>query len=191
MSVHTLDRSPASSSSWLKNYYFLRFAVSTAWVAAAFTLARGASPIAAALLVAYPAWDAIANYLDARRSGGLSSNRSQLLNVIISAVTAIVVAATLGQGMHAVLHIFGVWAMLAGLFQLVTALRRWTSEGAQWAMILSGAQSVLAGAFMLSVAAGTAPVGIADVAPYAAFGAFYFLVSALWLTVRDARRSRG
>lgn len=30
--------------------------------------------------------------------------------------------------------------------------------------------------------------GIADVAPYAAFGAFYFLVSAIWLTVADARR---
>ncbi len=31
---------------------------------------------------------------------------------------------------------------------------------------------------------------IAAIAPYAAFGAFYFLISALWLTVTDARRRR-
>jgi putative Ca2+/H+ antiporter (TMEM165/GDT1 family) len=55
-------------------------------------------------------------------------------------------------------------------------------------MILSGAQSGLAGAHMLSKAAGTAPVSIADIAPYAAFGAFYFLISAVWLTVSGARR---
>jgi uncharacterized membrane protein HdeD (DUF308 family) len=93
--------------------------------------------------------------------------------------------------MHAVLQIFGIWAILSGLFQLITGVRRWTSYGAQWAMILSGAQSGLAGAFMLSKAAGPARVGVADIAPYAAFGAFYFLVSAVSLTVSDARqRSR-
>ena len=31
---------------------------------------------------------------------------------------------------------------------------------------------------------------IASIAPYAGFGAFYFLVSALWLTVSDVRRRR-
>jgi hypothetical protein len=39
---------------------------------------------------------------------------------------------------------------------------------------------------MLKVAQGLKPVGIADVALHAAFGAFYFLVSAVWLTVSDA-----
>jgi predicted outer membrane lipoprotein len=32
------------------------------------------------------------------------------------------------------------------------------------------------------------PVGITTVAPYAAFGALYFLIAALWLTVSDARK---
>jgi uncharacterized membrane protein HdeD (DUF308 family) len=33
--------------------------------------------------------------------------------------------------------VFGVWAILSGLFQLITAVRRWKSHGAQWIMILS------------------------------------------------------
>jgi hypothetical protein len=176
------------NTDWLKTYYYLRFAVSAAWVALAFTLGLDAPALAAIMLIAYPAWDAVANYLDASRSGGLGRNKSQMLNFIVSIVTAVAVAATLSHGMHDVLKIFGVWASLSGLFQLITGVRRWTSYGAQWAMILSGAQSALAGVFMLKQAAGADTVGIANIAPYAAFGAFYFLISAASLTVSDARR---
>ncbi len=179
-----------SDDRWLKTYYYLRFAIAAAWVALAFTIGRSVPPLAAVMLVAYPAWDAFANYLDARRSGGLGRNRSQMLNFIVSVVTAIAVAVALGQGMHAVLQVFGIWAALAGLFQLLTAVGRWKSYGAQWVMILSGAQSALAGTHMLRKAGGAMPVSITDIAPYAAFGAFYFLVSAIWLTVSDARRRR-
>lgn len=173
---------------WLKTYYYLRFGFSAIWVALAFAVAKDLPTLAAFMLVAYPAWDAIANYLDASKSGGLGKNKSQMLNFVVSIVTAVAVASTLPHGMHAVLQIFGVWAVLSGLFQLATGVRRWTSYGAQWAMILSGAQSGLAGAHMLSKAAGTALVSIADIAPYAAFGAFYFLISAVSLTISDARR---
>jgi uncharacterized membrane protein HdeD (DUF308 family) len=173
---------------WLKTYYYLRFAVSAGWVALAFTLGGKALELAAIMLVAYPAWDAVANYLDASRSGGLARNKSQMLNFIVSSVTAVAVAATLSHGMHDVLKIFGAWASLAGLFQLITGVRRWKSYGAQWAMILSGAQSVLAGVFMLKQAAGPDVVGIANIAPYAAFGAFYFLISAVSLTISGVRR---
>ncbi|WCT72253.1 DUF308 domain-containing protein [Sphingomonas naphthae] len=179
---------PVSNRNWLKTYYYLRFAVAAIWVALAFTIGRSVPSLAAAMLVAYPAWDALANYLDAGRSGGLLRNKSQMLNVVVSIATAIAVAATLGHGMHAVLQVFGAWAILSGLFQLITGVRRWRSYGAQWAMILSGAQSGLAGGHMLHKAAGVAPVSIADIAPYAAFGAFYFLVSAISLTIGDLRR---
>lgn len=57
-------------------------------------------------------------------------------------------------------------------------------------MILSGAQSALAGAFFVKQATAATVPGIAVVAPYAAFGAFYFLLSALWLTVSDMRRRK-
>ncbi|MDX8510290.1 DUF308 domain-containing protein [Mesorhizobium captivum] len=189
MSAQMNDQSRAlSSNAWLKSYYFLRFAVSAAWVALAFTVAKASPPLAAVMLVAYPAWDALANYVDAQRSGGLSRNKSQLLNFAVSIVTAIAVAIALGHRMNAVLSVYGVWAVVSGLFQLLTAVRRWKTNGAQWAMILSGAQSALAGLFFVKMAAGTEAIGIANVAPYAAFGAFYFLVSAVWLSVGGALR---
>ncbi|RWM27089.1 DUF308 domain-containing protein [Mesorhizobium sp.] len=189
MSAQMNDQSRAlSSNAWLKSYYFLRFAVSAAWVALAFTVAKTGSPLAAVMLIAYPAWDALANYLDAQRSGGLGRNKSQLLNVVVSVITAIAVAVALGRGMNAVLAVYGVWAAFSGVFQLLTAARRWKTNGAQWAMILSGAQSALAGLFFVKMAGGMEAIGIANVAPYAAFGAFYFLVSAVWLSVSDARR---
>ncbi|TIW00207.1 MAG: DUF308 domain-containing protein [Mesorhizobium sp.] len=189
MSGQMNDHSRArSSNAWLKSYYYLRFAVSAAWVAAAFTVAKDSPPIAAVMLVAYPVWDALANYVDAQRTGGLSRNRSQLLNVVASIVTAIAVAVALGRSMNAVLAVYGVWAVVSGAFQLLTAARRWKTNGAQWAMILSGAQSALAGLFFVKMAGGTEAIGIANVAPYAAFGAFYFLVSAVWLSVSDIVR---
>jgi uncharacterized membrane protein HdeD (DUF308 family) len=184
----TITETEAPNREWLKTYYYLRFAVSAIWVALALTVAKAMPALAAVMLVAYPAWDAVANYLDASRSGGLARNKSQMLNFVVSIVTAVAVAAALPHGMPAVLQFFGAWAVLAGLLQLVTGVRRWKSYGAQWAMILSGAQSGLAGAHMLSKAAGKAPVSIGDIAPYAAFGAFYFLVSAVALTVSGVRR---
>ena len=173
---------------WLRFYYALRAGVAAAWVAAAFTIGEGLPAGIAILLVAYPAWDAAANLLDARRSGGLRSNPSQAGNAAVSVVTAVAVAVALGQGPHAVVAVFGAWAILSGLLQLATGLRRWKA-GAQWAMVLSGAQSALAGGFFLKQATGAATPGIRDIAPYAAFGAFYFLVSAVWLTVARARQA--
>lgn len=177
-----------SPSTWLKHYYFARFAVSAAWVALAFTAGNSNPVLAAIMLIGYPLWDALANYVDARQSGGLGSNKTQLLNFVVSLITAVAVAIALGKGMNAVLAVFGVWAIFAGLLQLATALRRWKAAGAQWAMVLSGAQSSIAGIFFVKMAGGTAPVGITDIAPYAAFGAFYFFVSAAWLMVSDARK---
>ena len=180
---------PTVSDSWLKRYYYMRALVAGLWVAAAFTLGRGEPWIVGALLVAYPAWDALANFADARQSGGLARNPSQMFNVLVSGATAIAVAVALGEGMNAVLGVFGVWAGLAGILQLATAVRRWKSVGAQWAMILSGAQSALAGGFFLKQSFGAATPGITDIAPYAAFGAFYFLVSAVLLTISSRRRA--
>jgi hypothetical protein len=185
----SIDNRPGSSGSdWLKSYYFLRFAVSAVWVVLAFTIAKDAPAIAAIMLVAYPAWDALANFIDANRSGGLGNNKTQLLNFIVSVVVAAAIAIALSKSMGAVLTVYGAWATLSGLFQLLTAVRR-RKLGGQWPMILSGAQSVIAGIFFVKMAGATQPVGIVTVAPYAAFGAFYFLVSAIWLTVSDARHT--
>jgi uncharacterized membrane protein HdeD (DUF308 family) len=189
MVTQTVEHQPdLSASGWLKRYYFTRFAFSAIWVLIAISVAKSNPSLAAIMLVAYPAWDAIANFIDAQRSGGLRRNKSQLLNFIFSILTAIAVAVALRSSLNSVLVVFGVWAGFSGIFQLATAVGRWKSFGAQWAMILSGAQSALAGVFMIVMAYGPDPVGIANIAPYAAFGAFYFAVSAIWLTISDARK---
>ena len=180
----------AQESQWLKSYYFTRAAFSVGWVIAAFTLGKNNAATGAVLLLSYPAWDAAANLVDALRNGGLRRNTTQMLNVVVSGFTTAAVAIALGTSMNAVLGVFGVWAALAGIFQLSTGVRRWKSYGAQWAMILSGAQSALAGVFFIGQANGPKTPDIADIAPYAAFGAFYFLVSAVWLTVSDLRRRK-
>jgi hypothetical protein len=179
------DRDGASR--WLKSYYFTRAAVAAVWCATAFTIGKTSPAVVGPLLVAYPAWDALANFLDAQQSGGLKVNRSQAVNVLISTIAAIAVALALPRGLHVVMAVFGAWAILAGLFQLLTGHGRW-KIGAQWAMILAGAQSALVGAYFIKQAMGAAAVGITDIAPYAAFGALYFLISAFWLTVAKGRR---
>ena len=118
------DIAPADTS-WLRNYYFTRAAVAAGWVGLAFTVARSMPQAAAPLLLAYPAWDALANWADARRNGGLIRNKSQALNLVVSALTALAVAVALTKSMNDVFYVFGVWAALAGLFQLVTGVRRW------------------------------------------------------------------
>jgi len=175
---------------WLTVYYLSRAGVAALWVAAALTLAPAMPALAAILLVAYPAWDALANFVDAQRSGGLARNRSQAINIAVSTVTAIAIAAALPSGMNAVLAVFGIWAVLAGLLQLAAAVARWKTQGGQWAMILSGAQSALAGAYFVSRALAPDVPGILDFAPYAALGAFYFLISAIWLIVSGRRKQR-
>ena len=189
MTHHQTDLVRDDREQWLKQYYFIRAAFSVAWVVAAFAAAPSSRAIAGALLVLYPAWDAAANFVDALRSGGLAQNRTQALNVVVSLATTIAVLVALQASMNWVLGVFGAWAILSGLLQLGTAIRRWKSFGAQWAMVLSGGQSALAGGFFIFQATTPMSPSIANVAGYAGVGAIYFLVSAVWLTVSDWRRN--
>jgi uncharacterized membrane protein HdeD (DUF308 family) len=175
----------------LKRYYFLRAGVSVAWIVAAVAVGTHSPLAAGVLLVAYPAWDALANALDARANGGLRANAPQALNLAVSLLVALAVLFALQADPRRVLTVFGIWAGFAGLLQLVAGVRRWRSVGGQWPMVLSGAQSVLAGIFMItqSLAAGVHPLSAAAVAPYAGFGAFYFLVAAVALTLKGRKRA--
>lgn len=172
----------------LVRYYLLRAVVAAAWVAAAFAIGVANPVIAGVLLVLYPAWDAFANARDAQANGGFRANVPQALNTAVSVAVALGVLAALRIDPRLVLVLFGVWAVLAGLLQLTVGVRRWRTYGAQWAMVLSGAQSALAGGFFIKSAAAPAMPVIAIVAPYAAFGAFYFLVSAILLAPKTRRR---
>ena len=189
MTYHQSDLVLADRERWLKSYYFVRAAFSVAWVVAAFSVAPSSAAVAGALLVLYPAWDAAANFADGLRGGGLAQNRTQALNVLVSLATTVAVLIALQTSMNWVLGVFGTWAILAGLLQLGTAVRRWKSYGAQWAMVLSGGQSALAGGFFIFQATTPMSPTIANVAGYAAVGALYFLISAISLTVSEWRRS--
>lgn len=166
----------------LTRHYFLRAGVAAAWVVAAFTLGTANAIAGAVLLVLYPAWDAVANLGDAQANGGLRANRLQAVNVFISGVVAVMVAVSLSVDMHWVLGVLGAWAVLAGGLQLAVGVGRWRTYGGQWAMILSGVQSALAGGFFVMKSTLPEAPSIATFAPYAALGAFYFLLSAIWLT---------
>ncbi len=155
----------------------------------ALTDAKNVPTVAGIMLVAYPAWDAIANLDDDPHEGGNGRSKTQSLNVIVSAIAAVGVAVALGDSFKSVLVVFGVWAGFAGLLQFAAAARRWKAYGAEWAMILSGVQSTLAGFFIAITAGANEQRGFATITAYAAFGALYFLVAALWLTVKDARNN--
>src|SRR5215475_7111116 len=111
MTPYRSELAPNDQDKWLKLYYFARAAFSVAWVAAALIVGRQSSPVAAALLVAYPVWDAAANYVDASRNGGLAANRTQAFNVAVSLVVALAVVVALTMNMKWVLGVFGIWAI--------------------------------------------------------------------------------
>lgn len=183
--------SPAVSENeqWLRAYYYTRAAFSVLWVVATLTVGQNSSAVAAGLLIVYPAWDAAANFVDAARSGGMAVNRSQAINVISSSVMVVAVILALRMSMNWVLCAFGLWAISSGLLQFGAAARRWETSGGQWAMFLSGGQSAAAGVIFIFQARMPQQPSISTIAGYAGFGAFYFLVSAVWLSLSHIKRS--
>ncbi|MGN6480362.1 hypothetical protein [Luteibacter sp.] len=169
----------------LRQFYFLRAGVAFAWVALVVILSRLGLPAAVGygLLVLYPLWDALANVIDVRHSGGLRANPGQQFNAAVSLATAVaLVVALVLAGNKGALFVFGIWALLSGVLQLAVGIQR-RKIGGQAFMMISGAQSALAGVLM-GIRAFGEPRSIAELAPYAAFGGLYFLLSALRLTFR-------
>jgi uncharacterized membrane protein HdeD (DUF308 family) len=101
------------------------------------------------------------------------------VNMAISLLAAIGLGIAASSGVPAVLRIWGAWAIIAGLIQLIVALTR-RKLGGQWPMILSGGISVLAGANFVISAAAPNP-SLTTVAGYAVLGGIFFLVSAIRL----------
>jgi uncharacterized membrane protein HdeD (DUF308 family) len=75
--------------------------------------------------------------------------------------------------------VWGAWAIVAGLVQLIVRVTR-RKMGGQWPMILSGGISVLAGGSFIAAAGSDNPT-LANIAGYAILGGIFFLVSALRL----------
>jgi len=104
------------------------------------------------------------------------------VNMALSLLTAIGLTLAATSGLPSVLRVWGAWAITAGVVQLIVATRRYRLGG-QWAMILSGGISTIAGASFVLQAA-NAP--LTNLAAYATLGGVFFLISAIRLHLRGA-----
>ena len=183
MSVSITSPSPApvQTAQALRTLYFVRAAFSAVWVSLVLLFVRSSPTLTAVLLLLYPAWDVLATFGDLRANRGTGTTPlPQYVNIVIGSLTTLAVGLALRQDIPAVLIVFGVWAVLTGLIQLLLGLRRRRQLGGQWPMILSGGQSVLAGVLFV-IQAHDPSKGVTNVAGYSAVGAIYFLIAALRL----------
>lgn len=173
---------PASSmgvASALRRLYFIRFGFAIVWAGLMFLVGSSIGPLSAALIVIYPLLDVAAAIVDARSSRATGSALGLYVNIAISSLTAIGLVVAVMSGVPAVLRVWGGWAVVAGIVQLIVGVSR-RKLGGQWAMIASGGISILAGtSFFLQ--ASDEGVTLSNVAGYATLGGIFFLVSALRL----------
>ena len=174
----------------LRNLYFVRTAFQVVWAVTVITTAITQPLIAAVLFFLYPLWDVACTVYDLNTSSRSGSARtSQIINALLGVGAAIGIGLTVFRQPIYPVAVFGVWAFGAGLLQLVLGLiRRKQLGGGQWAMILSGAQSMLAGvAYFLGGLYDKRH--IKDVGGYAVFGAIYFLIGGILLTRKLSKLS--
>ncbi|MFE7407720.1 hypothetical protein [Isoptericola sp. NPDC057559] len=174
----TVEPSTATASA-LRNLYLVRFGFAVVWAVLLFLTAATVGPVSATLLVLYPLFDVAAAVVDLRASKAARPAVGLRVNVVLSLLAAVGLGVAVTSGIPAVLRVWGAWAIAAGLVQLVVAVRR-RGLGGQWAMILSGGISVLAGGGFVMMAGGP-DAALTPLAGYATLGGIFFLVSALRL----------
>ncbi|CAM4048043.1 hypothetical protein KIPE111705_38025 [Kibdelosporangium persicum] len=175
----------------LRRLYFVRFAFAVVWAALVVATASSFGPLTVALLVLYPLFDVAAAIVDARSSKATGSALGLYVNIGVSLLAAVGIGIAASAGIPGVLRVWGLWAIVSGVVQLVVGVSR-RKLGGQWAMILSGGISTLAGtSFILQ--AGQPGASLTNVAGYAVLGGIFFLVSALRLgrTAKVANVSAG
>ncbi|MCD9019210.1 hypothetical protein K7P01_26950 [Fulvivirgaceae bacterium QH1ED-6-2] len=145
------------------------------------TAGKTNAALADVLFILYPAWDALATWFDIRATPPSVPKTPQFINLAISVGTTVAVALALKAGVPTALMVFGAWAIITGVIQLILGLTRRKALGGQWPMIISGGQSTIAGISFIALA--HAPtMGISSLVGYAAFGAFYFVLSGIRLS---------
>jgi uncharacterized membrane protein HdeD (DUF308 family) len=174
----TTDERTTAIAGALRRLYFVRFGFAVVWAAIVALTASTISPLVAVLLVLYPAFDLAAAIVDHRASRATRPAALLYVNMALSLIAAVALGFAAASGAAAVLVTWGLWALTAGAVQLIVGLNR-RKLGGQWAMIISGGISVLAGlAFILM--SGTM-ASVAGIAGYATLGGIFFLISALRL----------
>lgn len=171
--------SAAGSAPALRRLYIARFGFALVWAALLLVTGSALGPVSIALLVLYPLFDVAAAIVDARSSGSGGSVLGLRVNIAISLLATVGVAAACASGAPMVLRAWGAWAIVSGLVQLAVAISR-RRMGGQLPMILSGSISAVAGASFITMASGPNP-SLVSVAGYATLGGIFFLISALRL----------
>jgi uncharacterized membrane protein HdeD (DUF308 family) len=171
----------------LRNLYLIRTIVQLIWAVVVLAVAAERPNLAASLLILYPLWDVACTLYDLKISTGSNSARTQYVNAAVGTITAAGIGFTGYSHPQYAVAIFGGWAFAAGLLQLVVGVLRRRELGGQWAMILSGAQSLAAGVFF-ALGGLSGKVHIKDLGGYAVFGAIYFLVGGILLSRRYSRQ---
>jgi uncharacterized membrane protein HdeD (DUF308 family) len=163
----------------LRNLYFVRFGFAIVWAALLILIAHMINPVAVALLIIYPLFDVAAAVIDFRSSGSSRAKAPLYINMGLSLLTAIGLVAAVSSGIPDVLRVWGAWAITAGIVQLIIAILRYRLGG-QWAMILSGGISVIAGSSFILMAGGPNAT-LTGIGGYAILGGIFFLASAIRL----------
>ena len=174
-----------SSTSRTLHVFLIRGLIAIVWAAVFAVVADSLTVGAGVLLVVYPLIDVVASLVDARTQQG-SARQVLLTGAATSALAAIALGIAAFGSVANVYAVFGVWAVVSGAAQFVTALRRRAQLGLQFPMLAAGGVSVLLGVGFL-IAAATADLQLNLLAIYAATGGIDFIVEA-YLLVRSTRR---
>jgi uncharacterized membrane protein HdeD (DUF308 family) len=133
------------------------------------------------LLVLYPLIDAVASQIDARGQQG-SARQLLEVNALVSVVAAVALGIAAGGDKGDVLVVFGAWALLTGVAQIVVTVRRRMILGRQWPLLLAGGGSTVFGVAFL-IMSGAADPKLEMIAVYAAGGGIEFVIQS-WLLAR-------
>jgi uncharacterized membrane protein HdeD (DUF308 family) len=167
--------------------FLLRGLVALAW-AAAFSAASDSLTLGAGvLLVLYPGIDVVASLLDARTQPAGSPARGLLrFEVLVSSAAAVALAIAATGTFADVLAVFGAWAAITGVAQVIVAVQRRRELGLQLPFLLSGGLSALVGLFYIGQALGDDPK-LDVLSVYAAGGGVWFVLQAAVLAWRSRR----
>ena len=173
----------------IRNLYVTRVAFAIVWVSLLVTVdpSHGSTGVfGTALLIAYPATDAIASAIDLRREPTRAVRALQATNLLTSATATLLVAVLAPQGITEAMNAFAGWAIVAGSIQLSVGLLRMRKVDGQWPMIISGAGSLFAGTTFLDWTASQA-AALHALEQYSIGGAIWYGVTACWLTLAATR----
>jgi uncharacterized membrane protein HdeD (DUF308 family) len=165
--------------------YLIRGLIALGWAAGFVAVSDSLTVGTAVFLVAYPGIDLVASLVDAQDQDGAA--RALLrFDAAVSAVTAVGLGIAATGDVADVLAVFGAWAAVTGVAQVVVAVQRRAVLGNQWPMLLAGALSTIAGLFYIGQALGDDPK-LEVLSVYATGGGAFFVIQSALLVRRQRR----